>query len=377
MNKLFLSLLLSSPLLACAQEGEFKLNAKIGTINAPAKAYIIYPNEGTNVIDSAEISKGAFAFSGTIKSPTIARIIVDHKGIGLENLDRSADNAVFYLEPGQINMAAKDSVNNVTISGSKLNDDNTQYLKLIGGPLNAMKALDAEFLASSPEQKKDDAYRKAIGERFTTINTELKAIQKKYIAANPASLLSLITIREIAGDPVDVAEADPLFQSLSAELKSSSLGAEFAKQLDAARPTSIGAMAPDFTQNDQDGKAVSLSSFRGKYVLLDFWASWCGPCRQENPNVVAAYNEFKDKGFTVLGVSLDRPGAKDAWLEAVKKDGLIWTQLSDLKGWENAAAQLYGVQSIPQNFLIDPSGKIVGKNLREEALQAKLREILK
>jgi peroxiredoxin len=137
----------------------------------------------------------------------------------------------------------------------------------------------------------------------------------------------------------------------------------------------IGSKELDFTQNDTTGKPVSLASFKGKYVLVDFWASWCAPCRAENPNVVKAYQKYKDKGFTVLGVSLDGESTKIAWLKAIDKDGLAWTQVSDLKGWKNEVAKLYDVKSIPQNFLIDPNGVIVGKNLRGDELNKKLASI--
>ncbi|MES2809852.1 MAG: TlpA disulfide reductase family protein, partial [Bacteroidota bacterium] len=148
------------------------------------------------------------------------------------------------------------------------------------------------------------------------------------------------------------------------------------KSIDEAKVTAIGALAPDFTQPDADGKLIKLSSFKGKYVLIDFWASWCGPCRAENPNVVKAYQKYKSKNFTILGVSLDRPNDKEGWLNAVKKDGLEWTQVSDLKYWSNAAAALYYVQSIPANFLLDPNGKIIAKNLRGTDLDDKLAEVL-
>ncbi len=137
----------------------------------------------------------------------------------------------------------------------------------------------------------------------------------------------------------------------------------------------LGATAPEFAEADTAGKVISLSSFRGKYVLIDFWASWCGPCRRENPNVVKAYNTYKGKNFTILGVSLDRPNAKDKWLAAIHKDGLTWNHVSDLKFWDSKAAGLYAVRGIPQNFLLDPNGKIIGKNLRGEDLQNKLAEL--
>lgn len=137
----------------------------------------------------------------------------------------------------------------------------------------------------------------------------------------------------------------------------------------------IGSMAPDFTMNDTEGKPFTLSQLKGKYVLVDFWASWCGPCRGENPNVVAAYNQFKNKNFTILGVSLDEN--KEKWLQAIKADKLKWKQVSDLKGWENATVSLYGYDGIPYNVLIDPQGKIIATSLRESALQEKLLEILK
>ncbi len=139
--------------------------------------------------------------------------------------------------------------------------------------------------------------------------------------------------------------------------------------------TIIGATPPDFTQNDPDGKPISLSNFRGKYLLIDFWASWCAPCRAENPNVVKAYAKYHEKGFEILGVSLDNERGRENWLNAIKKDGLAWTQVSDLKYWNNEVARKYGISSIPQNFLLDPTGKIVGKNLRGETLSKKLEEI--
>lgn len=198
----------------------------------------------------------------------------------------------------------------------------------------------------------------------------------KFIAKRKSSPVSAFLLAATYQLQDDVVLSDKRFQSLRPSAVNNIYGNYLKETIANEITTAVGAMALDFTQADTAGVPVSLSSFRGQYVLLDFWASWCGPCRQENPNVVASFQKFKDKNFTVLGVSLDREGQKDKWMQAIDVDNLTWTHVSDLKFWNNEVAQQYKVQSIPQNFLIGPDGKILAKNLRGAGLEAKLCELL-
>ena len=178
-------------------------------------------------------------------------------------------------------------------------------------------------------------------------------------------------------DVPQYATVGPVYAALSPELKNTPQGIDYGKMVEGLRAAAIGQSAPIFSQNTPEGKKVSLADYRGKYVLVDFWASWCGPCRAENPVVTKVYNEYKGRNFDILGVSLDNEKSRAKWVKAIADDHLAWTQVSDLKGFENAAAQRYAVQSIPQNFLVGPDGKIVAVNLHGAELRATLAQLIK
>ena len=369
------------PLLGQAQSTKYSLKVKLHTLAASSKAYLVTGFGWSNqqVIDSAEERNGVFLFAGRTDEPLQTQLLIDHTGQGLANLGRlrNADFLIVYLEKGEILITGDDSVKHATVTGSALNTEYTKYhAAVLSVAEKASNEIDAEYLAASAQKRSDTSFRAGLMAEMKKAIGERDSLKYVYVRQNPGSYLSLEALRELAGKDIDVAKIEPIFRGLSPELRKSKAGVDFAKLLYDDGPTAIGAMAPDFVENDADDHPVKLSDFKGKYVLLDFWASWCGPCRAENPNVVKAFYKYKDKGFTVLGVSLDQPGKKDAWLAAIKKDGLSWTQVSDLKFWNNAVAKLYGIMAIPQNFLIDPRGRIVGKNLRGEALEKKLEEVL-
>lgn len=203
-----------------------------------------------------------------------------------------------------------------------------------------------------------------------------QAAIESFVREHPSSpVAAWIAQRTYGFDPNQLAKIEEIYALLSPSLSSTSYMLALKQILDAQRALAVGSVAPNFTQDDRGGRPVSLSDFRGNYVLLDFWASWCEPCRTDNPNIVKAYKLFKNKGFTVLGVSLD--DNRERWLKAIEDGGLTWTNVSDLQGWKNVVAGTYGVNAVPTNFLIGPDGRVIAKNLKGVDLQEKLAALLK
>jgi peroxiredoxin len=326
--------------------------------------------------DSANVQNGSFHFTGAVAQPAQASLYLNknplvNKVAKGENLDIFR----FYVEAGKINLNSTDSLKHITVTGSPINKDYTEWKALRKPAENKLDALDKEFDKLSDSQKKDQQIFTGMIAREKQYMQELNVAGLEFAKTHPNSYLSLLSLKQAAAGAETTEAAEQAYQNLSPQLRNTEIGKSIPVLLASSAKTKIGSPAIDFTQTTPEGKAVKLSDFKGKYILIDFWASWCAPCRNENPNLVAAYNKYKDKGFTVLGVSLDNPGKKEAWLKAIADDKLTWTQVSDLKGWDNMAALQYGVRSIPANFLVDTTGKIIAKNLKGETLNNKLTEL--
>ncbi len=364
--------LIALPSLFATAQKTVTLDGEFKNIGKPVdKVFLMYQVGEESVMDSVAVKNNKYRLTLKLQEPTIARLVAHS-----DELEKGEKNVAFiFLDLSNMKVLQSDSLTKPIVTGSKANDE---FRKLFDSfkPLTTQRnELIKEYLRLRGEQ--NEAGMEAIGKQIDALDSTLTGSYGTYAEKNPTSPIAVFALQQFAGPEINVEKMEPLFNKLSQSAKNSPSGKQLAAAIDIAKKTSIGQVAMDFTQADTAGVPVKLSQFRGKYVLLDFWASWCGPCRMENPNVAKAYNTFKDKGFTVLGVSLDRENARDKWIKAIHDDKLTWTHVSDLKFWNNAVAKAYGIKAIPQNLLLDPEGKIVAKNIKGEELQSKLEEILK
>jgi peroxiredoxin len=336
-----------------------------GTITGSDSGWVLLKKreEGKMITaDSVQVKEGKFAFIGKVDLPEVFYLKLANK-----------DGAFpFFIENGTLTMKVyADSLDKSSVTGSLSQDAFVAYQKDEAVYNLKMEALYGDYMKA--KETHDTIAEKVAETAYDSIQKAQSEFTKGYILKNGKSVVAAyLAISNAYAYTLEDLKA--INKAMDPSIANSAYVKKLAERETILAKVEVGQPAPEFTMNDSTGKPVSLSSFKGKVILVDFWASWCGPCRAENPNVVAAYKKFNSKGFTVLGVSLDTDKAK--WQDAVAKDGLTWTHVSDLIGWDNAAAKQYGVMSIPANFLIDKEGKIIGSSLRGEDLVKKLEEVV-
>ena len=364
-NTFYIALLLS--IYGCSSgNGEFKVKGSVDLKDGDMVYRIVADsNQQPIVIDSVAVKAGSFTMVGKSPSP-------DVNFLSLQGVN---GNFPFVLEPGILKVSLyKDSLMASKVNGTVSNDGFMEYKAETKVFVSSMNAISNDLQQAS--FKGDSLLLEDLQEQYKDVQDQVRDYEVNFIKKNNNSYISVLILeRFVISKQMNIEEARPLFDLFSDRLKKSKSGQNLENILNVKpEPTEVGQIAPEFEGPGPKGEIVSLKENLGKITIIDFWASWCRPCRVENPNLVRTFNKFKDKGLNIVGVSLDRN--KPNWLKAIEDDGLNWSHVSNLKYWSDPIAQMYKVRAIPASFILDKEGRIISKNLRGDALHKKVKELL-
>ena len=375
MKKILLVLSLVIAVVACNQKPEgYVIDGEIrGELENGTKVYLkkIGDDNKPVDVDTTAVTDGKFAFEGIAGVPEAHFIFVGE----------SQAYILIVLENGEIELSAqKDSLALAKIEGAPQNDMLAAFMKK--RQAMAQKSMDIQKDMEAANTTRDEVAMTSLKEEMNDFQEEYKSFEMDFIKANPSALISVMLLdNAISRRSIESSEVQTVFDSFTPEIKETKVAKRIAEQLQAIntkaekeKSTAVGQKAPEFTAPGVNGEQLALNDMLGKITLVDFWAAWCKPCRNENPNVVAVYKKYHDKGLNIIGVSLDR--SAEAWKKAIQDDGLTWNHVSHIKYFQDPIAQLYNVDAIPAAFLLDENGVIVAKNLRGSALEAKVAELL-
>lgn len=370
MRNLIIALILIAFNIACQKEEPvekgYVIKAELANADS-SMAYLMTRNDSWDIMDSTMILNGTFELKGSLEMPEMYYI----------RIGQSRRNMIpVFLENKNFNLKGNfDSLDEVNVEGGEMQGLYNSYKSGISGYDDRMKKLYEDYMIA--DSLGDMAQMSKIDSMWEDLDKEKIDYIKNYAFDNNMNVFGpYLTVSSELNYTMTLPEFEELYMAFDTVLIGSKYYIKLQERIKTLESIQVGNTMPSFSQADTSGKMISSDEFRGKYLLIDFWASWCGPCRRENPNVVAMYNELHDKGpgFEILGVSLDE--SKENWIQAIEADGLTWPHVSDLKGWSNEVAGQYGINSIPHTVLVDPDGKIIAHKLRGDELRSKLESLL-